>query len=131
MDRGQPPPDDRPKRSPAEGPLSTGHGSGGGRGSVGPAFDGPNNVILPHPGSLSVRFATLKDGFREPAQGSTAAGWVPGRRSWRVIIIRSRGEYLDSFEAFDRQRAEATVIFAFRRGRAAAFRLSRPAFRVE
>jgi hypothetical protein len=75
VDRGQPPPDDRPKRSPAEGPLSTGHGSGGGRGSVGPAFDGPNNVILPHPGSLSVRFATLKDGFREPAQGSTAAGW--------------------------------------------------------
>jgi hypothetical protein len=50
----------RAKRSPAEGPLSAGYGSGGGRGWVDPAFDGPSKAILPHPGSLSVRFATLE-----------------------------------------------------------------------
>ena len=34
-------------------------------------------------------------------------------RSWRVIIIRSKGEYLDSVEAPDRERAEAVVIKQF------------------
>jgi hypothetical protein len=31
-------------------------------------------------------------------------------RSWHVIIIRSRGEYLGSVEAPDRERAEAAAI---------------------
>jgi len=30
-------------------------------------------------------------------------------RSWRVIIVRSRGEYLGSVEAPDRERAEAVT----------------------
>ena len=34
-------------------------------------------------------------------------------RSWRVIIIRSRGEYLGSVEAPDRERAEAVAIKLF------------------
>jgi hypothetical protein len=34
-------------------------------------------------------------------------------RSWRVIIMRSRGEYLGSVEAPDRQRAEAVAIKQF------------------
>jgi hypothetical protein len=34
-------------------------------------------------------------------------------RSWRVIIIRSRGEYLGSVEAPDRERAEAVAIKQF------------------
>jgi hypothetical protein len=33
--------------------------------------------------------------------------------SWRVIIIRSRGEYLGSVEAPDRERAEAVAIKQF------------------
>jgi hypothetical protein len=32
-------------------------------------------------------------------------------RSWRVIIIRSKGEYLGSVEALDRERAEAVKLF--------------------
>jgi len=31
-------------------------------------------------------------------------------RSWRVIIIRSKGEYLGSVEAPDRERAQAVAI---------------------
>jgi hypothetical protein len=34
-------------------------------------------------------------------------------RSWRVIIIRSKGEYLGSVEAPDRERAEAVAIKHF------------------
>src|SRR5712672_2761883 len=34
-------------------------------------------------------------------------------RSWRVIIMRSRGEYLGSVEAPDRERAEAIAIKQF------------------
>ena len=36
-------------------------------------------------------------------------------KSWRVIIMRSRGEYLGSVEAPNRERAEAVAIklFAF------------------
>jgi hypothetical protein len=34
-------------------------------------------------------------------------------RSWRVIIMRSRGEYLGSVEAPDRERAEAVAIKLF------------------
>ena len=34
-------------------------------------------------------------------------------RSWRVIIIRSKGEYLGSVEAADRDRAEAVAIKQF------------------
>jgi hypothetical protein len=34
-------------------------------------------------------------------------------RSWRVIIIRSKGEYLGSVEAPDRERAEAVAINQF------------------
>ena len=34
-------------------------------------------------------------------------------RSWRVIIIRSKGEYLGSVEAPDRERAEAVAIKLF------------------
>jgi hypothetical protein len=34
-------------------------------------------------------------------------------RSWRVVIIRSRGEYLGSVEAPDRERAEAAAIKYF------------------
>jgi hypothetical protein len=34
-------------------------------------------------------------------------------RSWRVIIIRSKGEYLGSVEAPDRERAEAVAIKYF------------------
>ena len=33
--------------------------------------------------------------------------------SWRVIIIRSKGEYLGSVEAPDRERAEAVAIKQF------------------
>jgi hypothetical protein len=34
-------------------------------------------------------------------------------RSWRVIIMRSKGEYLGSVEAPDRERAEAVAIKQF------------------
>ena len=34
-------------------------------------------------------------------------------RSWRVIILRSRGEYLGSVEAPDRERAEAVAVKQF------------------
>jgi hypothetical protein len=34
-------------------------------------------------------------------------------RSWRVIIMRSRGEYLGSVEAPDRERAEAVAVKQF------------------
>jgi hypothetical protein len=33
--------------------------------------------------------------------------------SWRVILIRSRGEYLGSVEAPDRERAEAAAVKLF------------------
>jgi hypothetical protein len=38
---------------------------------------------------------------------------VANLRSWRVIIIRSKGEYLGSVEAPDRERAEAIAIKQF------------------
>jgi hypothetical protein len=38
---------------------------------------------------------------------------VRRRRSWRVIIIRSKGEYLGSVEASDRERAEAVAVKLF------------------
>jgi hypothetical protein len=38
---------------------------------------------------------------------------APNLRSWRVIIMRSRGEYLGSVEAPDRERAEAVAIKQF------------------
>jgi hypothetical protein len=38
---------------------------------------------------------------------------VANQRSWRVIIMRSRGEYLGSVEAPDRERAEAVAIKQF------------------
>jgi hypothetical protein len=34
-------------------------------------------------------------------------------RSWRVIIMRSKGEYLGSVEAPDRERAEAAAVKLF------------------
>ena len=34
-------------------------------------------------------------------------------RSWRVIIIRSKGEYLGSVEAPDRERAEPVAVKQF------------------
>ena len=34
-------------------------------------------------------------------------------RSWRVIIMRSRGEYLGSVEAPDREKAESVAIKLF------------------
>jgi hypothetical protein len=34
-------------------------------------------------------------------------------RSWRVIIIRGRGEYLGSVEAPDRERAEVVAVKLF------------------
>ena len=34
-------------------------------------------------------------------------------RSWRVIILRSKGEYLGSVEAPDRERAEAVAVKLF------------------
>jgi hypothetical protein len=34
-------------------------------------------------------------------------------RSWRVIIMRSKGEYLGSIEAPDRERAEAVAVKQF------------------
>jgi len=34
-------------------------------------------------------------------------------RSWRVIIIRAKGEYLGSVEAPDRERAEVVAIKQF------------------
>jgi len=34
-------------------------------------------------------------------------------RSWRVIIIRSKGEYLGSVEAPNRERAEAVAVKEF------------------
>jgi hypothetical protein len=34
-------------------------------------------------------------------------------RSWRVIIIRSKGEYLGTVEAPDRERAEAVAVKQF------------------
>jgi len=36
-----------------------------------------------------------------------------GRSPWRVIIIRSKGEYLGSVEAPDRERAAAVAIKQF------------------
>jgi hypothetical protein len=36
-----------------------------------------------------------------------------GERSWAVTIIRSRGEYLGSVEAPDRERAETVAIKQF------------------
>jgi hypothetical protein len=38
---------------------------------------------------------------------------APKLRSWRVIIMRSRGEYLGSVEAPDREKAEAVAIKLF------------------
>ena len=38
---------------------------------------------------------------------------VANLRSWRVIIMRSKGEYLGSVEAPDRERAEAVAIKQF------------------
>ena len=38
---------------------------------------------------------------------------APKLRSWRVIIIRSRGEYIGSVETPDRERAEAVAIRQF------------------
>jgi hypothetical protein len=34
---------------------------------------------------------------------------APNLRSWRVIIMRSKGEYLGSIEAPDHERAEAVT----------------------
>jgi hypothetical protein len=34
-------------------------------------------------------------------------------KSWRVLIIRNRGEYLGSVEAPDRERAEAAAVKLF------------------
>jgi hypothetical protein len=58
-----------------------------------------------------------------PRPWSTRAGFsfrdrslpssVRRRRSWRVIIIRSKGEYLGSVEASDRERAEAVAVKLF------------------
>ena len=38
---------------------------------------------------------------------------VTNLRSWRIIIIRSKGEYLGPVEAPDRERAEAVAIKEF------------------
>ena len=38
---------------------------------------------------------------------------TPNLRSWRIIIIRSKGEYLGSVEPPDRERAEAVAIKQF------------------
>jgi hypothetical protein len=56
---------------------------GDGRGSVGPAFDGPNTAILPQPGSLSVRFATLEINSFPPLLWGSAA------LSFRNLILQA------------------------------------------
>jgi hypothetical protein len=39
---------------------------------------------------------------------------IPAKlRSWRVIIVRSKGEYLGSVEAPDRERAKAVAVKLF------------------
>jgi hypothetical protein len=38
---------------------------------------------------------------------------VANLRSWRVIVMRSKGEYLGSVEASDRERAEAVAVKQF------------------
>jgi hypothetical protein len=50
-----------------------------------------------------MRFFFLSDHPKKPAN----------LRSWRFIIIRSKGEYLGSVEAPDRERAEAAAIKQF------------------
>jgi hypothetical protein len=47
--------------------------------------------------------------LRSPRKKAAAAKL----RSWRVLIIRSKGEYLGSVEAPDRERAEAAAIKYF------------------
>ena len=44
------------------------------------------------------------------ARKKSAAANLP---SWRVIIIRNRGEYLGSVKAPDRERAEAVAVKQF------------------
>jgi hypothetical protein len=47
--------------------------------------------------------------LRSPRKKAAAAKL----RSWRVLIIRSKGEYLGSVEAPDRERAEAVAVKLF------------------
>jgi hypothetical protein len=47
--------------------------------------------------------------LRSPKKEAAAAKL----RSWRVVIIRSRGEHLGTVEAPDRERAEAAAIKYF------------------
>ena len=67
---------------------------------------------------------SLRSAFRlvaPPVQGCRPARMKTARkkptaaklRSWRVIIMRSKGEYLGSVEAPDRERAEAVAIKQF------------------
>jgi hypothetical protein len=46
-------------------------------------------------------------------KGATKKPVATKLRSWRVIIIRSKGEYLGSVEAPDRERAETVAIKLF------------------
>ena len=48
-----------------------------------------------------------------PMKGARKKPAAANLRSWRVIIMRSKGEYLGSVEAPDRERAEAVAIKQF------------------
>src|SRR5262249_44110689 len=77
------------KRSPAEGPLSAGHGSGGQRVRVGRScLRSSLEQGYTRPGSLSVRFATLKDGLPPNPQSPT---FIPTTAPSGVVRIWSDG----------------------------------------
>jgi hypothetical protein len=48
-----------------------------------------------------------------PMKGAKKKPTAAKLRSWRVIIMRIKGEYLGSVEAPDRERAEAAAIKQF------------------
>ena len=55
---------------------------------------------------------THKGGYYLPSVSQRTHPKKPAK-SWRVIIMRSRGEYLGSVEAPNRERAEAVAIKQF------------------
>jgi hypothetical protein len=75
-----------------------------------------STLIERQPAAPAFRFALCNavQGCR-PARMKTARNKPTAAklRSWRVIITRSRGEYLGSVEAPDRERAEAEAIKLF------------------
>jgi hypothetical protein len=77
-------------------------------------------------GSAGLDAIERQPAVRLPVGASPVQGCRPARmknakkkpiaanlRSWRVIIIRSKGEYLGSVEAPDRERAEAVAVKQF------------------